>query len=122
MPNTRFVQTLREDIQRTAYQRIGRTSMPFGDMVIELRKLVRLLCRTLVPVRANAAFVRALGQDLDASARDHLARRQERVRWLMLGGVVGSILSLVGVLTALLLRRKNGRAHSEEPLGAAKAA
>ena len=90
--------------------------MPFEDMVVELRKLVRLLCKTLVPVRANAAFMRALGHDLDVSAREIVAARQERVRWLMVGGVVGSLL---GVLAALFLRRKNGCVDAKKPLGAA---
>jgi hypothetical protein len=119
VPNTRFVTTLREDIQRTATQRIGPSSLPFEEMVIELRKLVRLLCRTLVPVRANAAFLRTLGQELDLSAQELVAARQERVRWLMVGGVLGSLLSLLGVLAALILRRRNGRVHAKKPLGAA---
>ena len=116
-PSTRFVQTLREDIEHAAYDRLGRGSIPFEQMVVELRKLVRLLCRTLVPVRASATFVRALGHDLDVSAREIISARHERVRWLMLGGVMGSLLSLLGVLAALLLRRKNGRVGAKKPVG-----
>ncbi|MBN1641883.1 MAG: hypothetical protein JXA09_11675 [Anaerolineae bacterium] len=118
LPNAGFVQTLREDIQYAAYQRTGQATVPFEDMVVELRKLVRLLYKTLVPVQASAAFVRALGQELDSSAREFCAARQERVRWLMLGGVLGSLLWLLGVLAALFLRRRNGRVQAKKPLGA----
>jgi hypothetical protein len=37
----------------------------------------------------------------------------------MVGGVLGSLLSLLGVFAALFLRRKNGRMQAKKPLGAA---
>jgi hypothetical protein len=117
VPSTRFIHTLGQDIQDAAYQRLGQPSIPLHQMVVELRKLVRLLRRTLVPVCARTGYVRALGRDLDAAAREMIAIRQQRVRWLVLGGALGSALSLLGVLTAILVRRRNGRVHVGKPLG-----
>jgi hypothetical protein len=117
VPNAQFISSLGQDIYRAAYAKVGGSGPPFHDVVVELRKLVRLLQRTLVPVFARPAFVGELGAELDAGARELLVARQERVRWLMLGGVLGSMLSLVGVLAALLLRRRNGRLDAKRPLG-----
>jgi len=118
VPNTQFISSLGQDIYRAAYAKVGGSGPPFHEMVVELRKLVRLLQRTLVPIFARPAFVEELGAELDAGARELFVARQERVRWLMLGGVLGSVLSLVGVLAALLLRRRNGRFDAKRPLGA----
>jgi hypothetical protein len=115
-PNADFVQTLEQSIQRAAYQHIGRPRPSFDRMVIELRKLVRLLCRTLVPIQPRSAFVSALQRDLEETASDLLLVRQERVWWLILGGVLGTVLSLLGLLAALLLRRRNGRMDAKKPL------
>ena len=117
VPNAQFISSLGQDIYRAASARVGGSGLPFHDMVVELRKLVRLLQRTLVPVLARPAFVEDLGTELDDGARELFSARQERVRWLMLGGVLGSVLSLVGVLAALLLRRRNGRLDAKRPLG-----
>jgi hypothetical protein len=117
VPSTRFIHTLGQDIQYAAYQRLGQPSIPLHEMVIELRKLIRMLRRTLVPVCARAGYARALGEDLDAAAHEMIVIRQQRVRWLVLGGALGSALSLLGVLAAVLLRRRNGRAHAGKPLG-----
>lgn len=114
-PNADFVQTLEQSIQRAAYQHIGRPRPSFDRMVIELRKLVRLLCRTLVPIQPRSAFVSALQRDLEETAHELLVR-QERVWWLILGGVLGTVLSLLGLLAALLLRRRNGRMDTKKPL------
>jgi hypothetical protein len=114
-PNADFVQTLEQSIQRAAYQHIGRPRPSFDRMVIELRKLVRLLCRTLVPIQPRSAFVSALQRDLEETAHELLVR-QERVWWLILGGVLGTVLSLLGLLAALLLRRRNGRMDAKKPL------
>ncbi|MFN2154348.1 MAG: hypothetical protein ACK2UX_03855 [Anaerolineae bacterium] len=117
-PDADFVQSLGQSVQRAAYQRFGRPRPSFDLMVIELRKLVRLLRRTLVPVHPRSAFVRALEHDLQETAHELMVMRQERVWWLLLGGVLGTVLSLLGVLAALLLRRKNGRLQTKKPLGA----
>ena len=117
-PSDDFVRTLGQSIQRAAYQRIGRPRPSFDQMVIELRKLVRLLCKTLAPVQPRSAFVRNLQQDLEETAHELLLVRQERVWWLLLGGVLGTLLSLLGLLAALLLRRKNGRLHAKKLVGA----
>ena len=51
VPNARFTRMLREDIYHAAYQKMGRPSTTtLQGMVVELRKLVRLLRKTLVPV------------------------------------------------------------------------
>jgi hypothetical protein len=117
VPSSRFVSSLGQDIYRAAYARVGGTRPPFQDVVVELRKLVRLLRRTLVPVLARPAFVQDLQAELDAGAKEMILVRQERVRWLMLGGVLGSALSLVGVLAALFLRKRNGRLDAKRPIG-----
>jgi hypothetical protein len=115
VPNTRFVHDLGKDIERAARQRMGGTAtIPFQEMVIELRKLVHLLHRTLVPVRPRAGFVPTLGHQLNDSAIRVIAARQQRVRWLMLGGVLGSAISFLGVLAALVLRRRNGRLRAKK--------
>ena len=117
-PSADFVRTLGQSIQRAAYQRIGRPRPSFDQVVIELRRLVRLLCRTLVPVQPRAAFVSALQHDLEETAHELLLARQERVWWLLIGGMLGTVLSLLGLLAALLLRRRNGRMHAKKPVSA----
>jgi len=113
-PNAQFISSLGQDIYRAAYAKVGGSGPPFHEMVVELRKLVRLLQRTLVPVFAKPAFVQDLRVELDAGARELFVVRQERVRWLMLGGVLGSLL---GLFAAILLRRRNGRLAAKRPLG-----
>jgi hypothetical protein len=115
VPDTRFVHTLGQDIKRAAQQRLGSApAVPFQEMVIELRKLVQLLRRTLVPVHPSPDFVPALGRKLDEGAIQIIGARQRRVRWLMLGGVLGSALSFLGVLAALVRRRRNGRLQTKK--------
>jgi hypothetical protein len=117
IPDARFVHNLSQDIHRAAVKRMGNSSsIPFEEMVIELRKLVRLLCATLVPIQPRAGFVLTLKDQLQSSAAVQIAARQQRVRWMMVGGVIGSALSFVGVVTALLLRRRNGRLHTGKPM------
>lgn len=107
MPNAQFAHKLGQEIRDAAYRRFGGTpAVPLHEMVISLRKLVLLLSQTLVPIHPRQGFVHALGQELDAAAAEWLVVRQERVRWLMVGGVVGSALSLLGVVAAFLLRRR----------------
>jgi hypothetical protein len=114
VPNAQFISSLGQDIYRAAYAKVGGSGPPFHEMVVELRKLVRLLQRTLVPVLARPAFVEDLGAELGVGARELLVVRQERVRWLMLGGVLGSV---IGLFAALLLRRRNGRLDANRPVG-----
>lgn len=114
VPNAQFISSLGQDIYRAAYAKVGGSGPPFHEMVVGLRKLVRLLQRTLVPVFARPAFVEDLGVELNAGARELFVVRQERVRWLMLGGVLGSV---IGLFAALLLRRRNGRLDAKRPLG-----
>jgi hypothetical protein len=115
VPNTRFVHDLGKDIERAARQRMGSTAnIPFQEMVIELRKLIQLLRRTLVPVRPRPSFVPALGHHLNDNAIRIIAVRRQRVRWLMLGGMLGSAISFLGVLAALVLRRRNGRLRTKK--------
>jgi hypothetical protein len=115
VPNTQFISSLGQDIYRAAYAKVGGSGPPFHEMVVELRKLVRLLQRTLVPILARPAFVEDLGVELNVGAKELFVVRQERVRWLMLGGVLGSV---IGLFAALLLRRRNGRLDAKRPVGA----
>ena len=118
VPNTGFVRTLGEEVHRAAYQRMGATSaVPFEEMVVQLRKLVLLLRNTLVPICPSETYVRTLGYEIDVGARELIAVRQQRVRWMMLGGMLGSAISLLGVLTALVLRRRNGRPTAKRGVG-----
>lgn len=115
LPSARFVQDLDLDIRRAAGQQMQKAGLtpglPFEEMVIELRKLVRLLRKTLVPVQPHAEFTRALGKQIKAQAVV-VSTVQHKRRWLMVSGMVGSLLSLLGLLAALLLRRRNGHSHN----------
>jgi hypothetical protein len=125
LPSARFVQDLDQEIRRAARQRMRnagvRPTVPFEEMILELRKLVRLLRKTFVPVPPRAEFKRALGQQIEGRAISVVSAQQQQRRWLMVGGVIGSLLSVLGVLTALLLRRRNGHSQvqAKEPFGAA---
>ena len=118
MLNTRIAQSLGKEIRRAAAQKMRyraamRGRMPLEDVVIELRKLVRLLRKTLVPVQPRSEFARSLGEQLQVRGTELAATRQRRWLWLM----AGSLLSLLGVATALLLRRRNGRLQTGKPVG-----
>jgi hypothetical protein len=124
VPNAGFVRDLEAEIRRAARRRMGRMGAPIGpkgvpfeEMVIELRKLVRLLHRTLVPVQPRLEFSRSLGEQLQVRTADVVPVRQQQWRWLMVGGLVGSLLSVLGLVAALLLRRRNGRLHAEKTVG-----
>jgi len=106
-PSAGFAQSLGQEIRQTAQQQIGPSyAVSFTDMVVELRRLVRLLCKTLAPVPPRVEFVRTLGSQLRAQAADLIQARERRWRWLMLGGVVGSVMSVLGVVATVLLRRR----------------
>jgi hypothetical protein len=83
-------------------------AIPLEEMVIELRKLVRLLRRTLVPVRPRLEYSRVLGNQLQGYATTVSTVQPSRRRWWMVGGLLGSLLSVAGVALALVLRRRNG--------------
>jgi len=109
IPSSRFVRDLGEEIQRAAFQTMGYgpRGTRFEDVVIELRKLVQLLRKTLVPISPRAEFTQTLKGELTVSANQLLTTRQQRRRrWLVLGGAVGSVVSLLGLIAALLLRRR----------------
>ncbi|MBL7200372.1 MAG: hypothetical protein ISS56_09505 [Anaerolineae bacterium] len=117
VPSARFVHNLSQDIRHAAYEKMGHgSSISFDDMVIELRKLVRLLCETLIPIQPRSDFVLTLERHLQSTAAAQIADRQRRRRWLMVGSVIGSALSFVGVVTALVLRRRNGRVQTNKPV------
>lgn len=121
MPNARFVRDLQEDVRRAARQRMDelgiQPAVPFEEMVVELRKLIHLLRKTLIPVSPDRPYVCQVRRKLQEQAgvaralprqgrRPWQSRRPWSVpqRWLMVG--VGSILSLGGLLAALLLRKR----------------
>jgi hypothetical protein len=120
LPSTDFVRKLGAEIGRAAREKMGygaglpRVTVSFEDRVIELRRWVRLLRQTLVPVQPRAAFRAALGRQLRSDAIQVQVARQNRWRWLVIGSAVGSVVSLLGVLTALLLRQRQTRVHTTE--------
>jgi hypothetical protein len=120
IPSTDFVRKLGAEIGRTAREKMGYgagmpgAKMPFEDRVIDLRRWIRMLRQTLVPVQPRQAFRTALSQQLQFDAVQVQIARQNRLRWLVIGSAVGSILSLLGVLTALLLRQRQTRLRTDE--------
>jgi hypothetical protein len=119
MPSARFVHNLDEDVRRAARQRMEKLGIqpviPFEEMVIELRKLVYLLRKTLVPVSPRTRYVQQTGRRLERQAVAVDARSKLRQqRWLMVGGVLGSVLSVGGVIAALFLRRRNNGNNGEK--------
>jgi hypothetical protein len=67
------------------------------------------LKQALVPVDPSAAFVRRLGRELVEAARRQQERGQRVRRGVVIGAAaLGSALSVAGVVTLVLLRR---RAH-----------
>jgi hypothetical protein len=118
MPSARFVHDLNQDVRRAARQRLEQLgiqpAIPFEEMVIELRKLVRLLRRTLVPVSPGARYIQRTGRGLQQQAVVVAQSKQNQQRWLMVGGVLGSVLSVSGLLAALLLRKRNNNQQRKE--------
>ena len=119
-PNAQCVDDLDLEIRRAARQRMEQLGVQpvisCEEMVIELRKLVRLLRRALVPVQPRLEYSRALGDQLQGYATTVTDVRPSRRRWWMVGGLVGSLASVAGVALALVLRRRNGHngVHSED--------
>jgi hypothetical protein len=118
VPSARFVANLEQDVRRAARQRMDQLgiqpAVPFEQMVVELRKLVHLLRRTLVPLSPRVEYQQLLQGRLQKESVAVLAQQQSRPqRWLMVGGVVGSVLSVGGLLAALLMRRRDGTEDQE---------
>jgi hypothetical protein len=118
VPSARFVHDLDEDVRRAARQRMEQLGLqptiPFEEMVVELRKLVRLLRKTLVPVSPRSTIVQRIGGQLQERAIAVYAQPKARQqRWLMVGGVVGSVLSVGGLVAAYVLRRRDGHERRE---------
>lgn len=112
MPSARFVHDLEQDVRRAARQRMNelgiQPTLPFEEMVIELRKLVRLLRKTLVPVSPGIQYVQRVRGQLQGEAVVVYAQSKERQqRWLVVGGLLGSLLSIGGLVAAYILRRRN---------------
>lgn len=77
-----------------------------------LRPLVSQLQHTMSPVEPSAAFVRRLGQELrEAARRQQTASRRFRRVVVIGAATLGSLLSVLGVVT-LLLRRRRAQATS----------
>ena len=120
IPSTDFVRKLGAEIGRTAREKMGYgagmpgAKMPFEDRVIDLRRWIRLLRQTLVPVQPRQAFKTALDKQLQFDAIQVQIARQNRWRWLVIGSAVGSVLSLLGVLAALLLRQRQTRPRTQK--------
>lgn len=107
VPRADFVRKLGAEIGRAARDRIGYSPrLTFQECVIELRHFVRLLREALAPVQPRLTFRRTLGEQLHASALQVTMQRQTNLRWLVIGSIVGSVLSLVGVLAAMLLKQR----------------
>jgi hypothetical protein len=112
MPSARFVHNLDQDVRRAARQRMEelgiQPTIPFEEMVIQLRKLVRLLRKTLIPVSPEPKYTQRTGRQLREQAVLVYAQpHRSQQRWLMVGGVLGSALSIGGLIAAVLLRKRN---------------
>jgi hypothetical protein len=119
MPSARFVHDLDQDVRRAARKRMKelgiQPTIPFEEMVIELRKLVRLLRRTLVPVSPEPNYIQRTGSRLQEQAVAVYAQpRLRQQRWLMVGGVLGSVLSVGGLIAAVILRKRNNEYKDRE--------
>ena len=112
MPSARFVHDLDQDVRRAARQRLEQLgiqpTIPFEEMVIQLRKLVRLLRKTLVPVSPGTKYVqRICGQLKEQAVVTYAQPKARQQRWLMVGSLLGSLLSVGGLVAAYVLRRRN---------------
>lgn len=118
-PRTDFVRKLGQEIGQAAWKKMGRKpGVPFERAVSDLRYLVRLLRQTLVPVPPRPAFRQILGNQLQAQAVQVMQERRKQWRWLVIGSAVGSLVSLLSVLIAVLLRQRTERTRSISYKGA----
>jgi len=84
-----------------------------------LMEIAERLKETLVPVEPPAAFVRSLGRELVEAARRRHAAAQRFRRGILIGAAaLGSALSVAGVVTLVLLRRRT-RFHPQPSPGPA---
>lgn len=75
-----------------------------------MMELTNRLRQAMVPVEPSAAFVRSLGQELVAAARRTPRMSPRLRRGILIGAAaLGSVASVAGVVTVVLLRR---RAHA----------
>lgn len=82
-----------------------------------LTQIAERLQRWLVPVEPPPAFARSLKGELIAAARHRYERARRLKRILMIGAaILGSVASVVGLTTFLLLRRR-ARAHPPVAVG-----
>jgi len=119
MPSARFVHDLEQDVRRAAQQRLEelgiQPTIPFEEMVIELRKLVRLLRKTLIPVSPGYKYTQRTRRRLQEQALIVYAQPQRnQQRWLMVGSVLGSVLSIGGLIAAVLLRKRADEDKTED--------
>jgi hypothetical protein len=120
MPSARFVHDLEQDVRRAAQQRMEelgiQPAIPLEEMVIELRKLVRLLRKTLIPVSPATKYVQRTGRRLQEQALIVCAQPPQRSqqRWLMVGGVLGSALSIGGLIAAAMLRKRSNEHKTKD--------
>ena len=79
--------------------------------------------KNIVPVFDNIPIMKLEeGQSLRLEAKAVLVTTvQQQRRWLVVSGMVGSLLSVAGLVTALLWRRRNGhdhnQVHAKKPVG-----
>ena len=79
------------------------------------RKAARLLRKTLIPVSPGYKYVQQTRGQLQQQAVLVYAQPQRnQQRWLMVGGVLGSALSIGGLIAAVLLRRRNNEQKAKE--------
>jgi len=118
MPSARFVHNLDRDVRRAARQRMEelgiQPAIPFEEMVTELRKLVRLLRKTLVPISPETRYIQRTERQLQEQAVAVYAQTKQRQQRLLIGGVLGSILSVGGLVVAFVLRRRNNGHKKKE--------
>jgi hypothetical protein len=120
MPSARFVHDLEEDVRRAARQRMDelgiQPAIPFEEMVIELRKLVLLLRKTLIPVSPRTQYVQRMSRRLQQQAVvTHAQTKTRQQRLLMVGSVLGSVLSVGGLVAAYVLRKRNNGHSDHDP-------
>jgi hypothetical protein len=112
-----FAHHLGDEIQRMAQREVRprrRLTWPWQRRAADVEWLVRLLQQTLVAVRPRPEFVHTLYGQLDVDAAQlTVARQPTWRRWLVMGSLVGSVLSLLGLLAALFFRRRDGQVNKE---------
>lgn len=98
---------------------IGQAIQPVSLTDEEREELAPLFClaeqlyRNMRPVQASPAFVRSLGKELAHSARQQVALNRRGRKGLLIGAAtVGSLVSIVSVVGAIIFVVARWRAHS----------